>query len=495
MRQWCSSVPAILIAAVLSGCATPLQKAIIRGDDEAVRRIIGAGADVEGLGWGTDKQESPLYTAAVTDNLRAAQLLVAKGAKVDRILSYGRHPLKQAAFWGYTDMVSFLLGAGADPEAGGPETALVLAACVPGNRVSNPIDKGIMKLLLEKGADPNRSGNLIVRIGDTPLACAARKGDAAAVRLLLKHGAEVDPAALDQAAGPVKRLLEEALAAAQGPTAPAAPSVPSAAAEASAKALGTSDIDKPGFRLAERPEDYAVVVGIGKYSDIPEARFAERDAEAVRDHLIAAGFPSRNVVHLAGEKAGYKSLEKYVEAWLPNNASRAGRVFFYFSGHGAPDPKTGEAYLIPWDGDPDYLERTGYPIKRLYEKLSALKAKEVIVAMDACFSGAGGRSVLAKGARPLVMKVDAGTAPQNLTVFAATSGSQITSALEDQGHGTFTYYFLKGLSGAAKDGSGAVTAKGLYDYLKPKVQDAARRQNRDQEPVLHGSGDKELVRF
>jgi len=203
-----------LIAAVLSGCATPLQKAIIRGDDEAVRRIIGAGADVEGLGWGTDKQESPLYTAAVTDNLRAAQLLVAKGAKVDRILSYGRHPLKQAAFWGYTDMVSFLLGAGADPEAGGPETALVLAACVPGNRVSNPIDKGIMKLLLEKGADPNRSGNLIVRIGDTPLACAARKGDAAAVRLLLKHGAEVDPAALDQAAGPVKRLLEEALAAA-----------------------------------------------------------------------------------------------------------------------------------------------------------------------------------------------------------------------------------------------------------------------------------------
>jgi len=295
--------------------------------------------------------------------------------------------------------------------------------------------------------------------------------------------------------GHQRHHAQEALAAAQGPTAPAAPSVPSAAAEASAKALGTSDIDKPGFRLAERPEDYAVVVGIGKYSDIPEARFAERDAEAVRDHLIAAGFPSRNVVHLAGEKAGYKSLEKYVEAWLPNNASRAGRVFFYFSGHGAPDPKTGEAYLIPWDGDPDYLERTGYPIKRLYEKLSALKAKEVIVAMDACFSGAGGRSVLAKGARPLVMKVDAGTAPQNLTVFAATSGSQITSALEDQGHGTFTYYFLKGLSGAAKDGSGAVTAKGLYDYLKPKVQDAARRQNRDQEPVLHGSGDKELVRF
>ena len=45
-------------------------------------------------------------------------------------------------------------------------------------------------------------------------------------------------------------------------------------------------------------------------------------------------------------------------------------------------------------------------IAALKAKAEALKAKEVIVAMDACFSGAGGRSVLAKGARPLVMQVD-----------------------------------------------------------------------------------------
>ncbi len=92
-------------------------------------------------------------------------------------------------------------------------------------------------------------------------------------------------------------------------------------------------------------------------------------------------------------------------------------------------------------------------------------------------------------------KVETGTVPQNLTVFTAASGEQITSTLEDQGHGTFTYYFLKGLSGNAKDASGAVTAQGLQNYLKPEVQDAARRQNRDQEPVLHGQGDRELVRF
>jgi uncharacterized caspase-like protein len=87
------------------------------------------------------------------------------------------------------------------------------------------------------------------------------------------------------------------------------------------------------------------------------------------------------------------------------------------------------------------------------------------------------------------------TIPERLTVFAAAEGDQITSTLEEQGHGTFTYYFLKGIGGDAKNTAGAVTAKGLYSYLKPKVQDAARRQNRNQDPVLHIKGDRELIKF
>ncbi|PKN75275.1 MAG: hypothetical protein CVU52_06195 [Deltaproteobacteria bacterium HGW-Deltaproteobacteria-10] len=256
-----------------------------------------------------------------------------------------------------------------------------------------------------------------------------------------------------------------------------------------------SDIDKPAYRLSERKDDFAVVVGIGKYLEIPDAQFAERDAEAVKNHLIAMGFPSRNVVHLSGERAGYKAIEKFVETWLPKNTDEKSRVFFYFSGHGSPDPQTGKAYLLPYDGDPNFLENTGYPISRLYAKLNTLPAQEVIVILDACFSGSGGRSVLAKGARPLVLTSDKMTIPERLTVFAAAEGDQITSTLEEQGHGTFTYYFLKGISGDAKGTAGAVTAKGLYSYLKPKVQDVARRQNRNQDPVLHIKSDRELIKF
>ncbi|NLO92122.1 MAG: hypothetical protein GX410_09075, partial [Elusimicrobia bacterium] len=83
----------------------------------------------------------------------------------------------------------------------------------------------------------------------------------------------------------------------------------------------------------------------------------------------------------------------------------------------------------------------------------------------------------------------------HLELFAAASGDQITSTLDDQGHGTFTYYFLKGLTGGAATADGSLTAQGLYDYLKPKVQDAARRQNRDQTPDLQGThGSMELLK-
>lgn len=246
-----------------------------------------------------------------------------------------------------------------------------------------------------------------------------------------------------------------------------------------------SDVDKPKYKLPEDPNNFALVVGIEKYSDVTEALYAERDALAVRDHLLAMGYPQRNIILLTGNKATKTGLMKNIETWLPRNTTENSSVFFYYSGHGAPDVKSGQAFLVPWDGDPQFLEDTAYPIKRLYEKLGALKAKRVIVAMDSCFSGAGGRSVLAKGSRPLVNKAEVlDSIDDKIVAFSAAGGDQISGTMDAEGHGAFTYYLLKGLGGEAGDSAGRVTVKSLYDYLSPKVADAARRQNRDQTPQL-----------
>lgn len=250
----------------------------------------------------------------------------------------------------------------------------------------------------------------------------------------------------------------------------------------------TSDVDSPVRRGPERPDDFALVIGIEEYQSLPRADFGVRDAQTVRKHLEALGVPPRNIVSLEGAAATGNKLQSYLEEWLPLNVKPASTLYVYYSGHGAPDTKSGDAYLVPWDGDPKFLKTTAYPLKKLYADLGKIKARRVVVALDACFSGAGGRSVLAQGARPLVVTVNDGVpATENLVVLAAASGDEITGTLNEQGHGIFTYYFLKGLSGeASKDG--AVTPQSLYDYLKPRVQDEARRQNREQTPALAGAG-------
>ena len=244
-------------------------------------------------------------------------------------------------------------------------------------------------------------------------------------------------------------------------------------------------MDAPKFKFAEDPNKFALVIGIESYSDVPAAQFAVRDAEAIKRYLLALGYPERNVILLTDQRAGKSAMEKYIEAWLPRNTDEKSNVFVYFSGHGAPDPATGQAYLVPWDADAKYLDTTGYPVKRLYEKLNGLKAKTVMLAMDACFSGAGGRSVLAAGTRPLVGRIDVGSGTAGrVGAITASASDETTGTYSDSGHGLFTYHLLKGLESKG----GKATLRELIDYASPKVRDAARRDNRDQTPQLVGNG-------
>ncbi len=249
-----------------------------------------------------------------------------------------------------------------------------------------------------------------------------------------------------------------------------------------------SDADTPRYRGAQDPNAYALIVGVETYANLPPAEFAERDARSVRAHLSALGVPDRNIVLLTGAEASRAGLSKNLEAWLANNVSRESTVYFYYSGHGAPDVKTREAYLVPADGDPRYLEVTGYPVARLYKTLADLPVKRVLVALDSCFSGAGGRSVIPRGTRPLVTELRQAPLGGNLTVLAASDADEITGTAESQGHGLFTYHLLTGLNGAGRDPGGRVTVDSLYGYLKDRVADAAKRDNRDQHPTLRGSG-------
>lgn len=441
---------------VLAGCATPLTTAVEKRDIQEIKALLDSGANINEPGG--DPAFTPLIFAIRYKYFDVAKLLIERGADVNF-----SSPLTYAA------------------EAG---------------------DINMVNLLIEKGADVNLNQGM-----GPPLTEAARHGKFAIIERLLEKGADLEYtlAWCEQTSSNYMGLLRDYYA----PCVTTLRSVKAkreTSVQQAAKSrdltnkdvklqLGqpASDVDTPpSRRVKTNANAYAIVIGIEQYRQkLPRADYATHDARIVTDYLTKVlGYPEENVVTLLNEHASNVDLAKYFEKWLPNNVETGSTVFVYFSGHGAPDLKSGGAYLVPYDGDPSFIAETGYSLKRMYDALGKLPAKEIVVALDSCFSGAGGRSVLAKGARPLVMNL--GNIPvttRNMTIMTAASGDQISSTYEEKGHGLFTYFMLKGIKDEdvlKKDGSIAIHS--LFSYLKPQVERMARRQyNNEQSPQLISS--------
>jgi ankyrin repeat protein len=144
----------------------------------------------------------------------AARVLIASGAQVNTTDPDGTTALVLAIINGHYDTAALLAEKGADPNIGDTAGMAALYAAVDmstlGEVYGRPARKSTSKLtpldlmavLLAHGANPNAQltsvtlarahtpGEGTLGAGTTPLMRAARNGDAAAMRLLLEHGAD-----------------------------------------------------------------------------------------------------------------------------------------------------------------------------------------------------------------------------------------------------------------------------------------------------------------
>ena len=392
---------------------------------------------------------TPLHTASGDGDTKTVVELLEKGKYDINERAYDCTPLHYAAMYGQIDTVRLLLDRGAD----------IHAKCKGWDSLTYAASQGhadVAKLLIDRGIDIDNAMANLDRYGGS--------NSKAGIKLLERLAQN-------------KNKSTQTVAAKSSPDRSDPPSI-------------KSDIDEiPTIMVEPRRNAFAVVIGIENYRSLPKSDYSGKDAALVKSYLKVLGYPERNIDVMTDEKATRTDIEKSLEAWLPNRTKKDSTVIVYFSGHGAPEPSTGEAYIVPYDGDPNYLSVTGYPLKRLYERLGKLEAKEIIVVLDSCFSGAGGRSVLAKGARPLVMIAATGGLSSNMAVMTATQGSQISTSSPEKGHGVFTYYFLK----AIKEGN--KTLAEIYENIKPQVEDEAKQLNVQQSPSINPDVERLRGRF
>ncbi len=234
-----------------------------------------------------------------------------------------------------------------------------------------------------------------------------------------------------------------------------------------------------------QPAAYALIVGIERYRDAPAAIGARRDAERFAELAkTTLGVRPDNLRVVIDDRATHGDIKKSLD-WLKANVPSNGRIYFFYSGHGAPDAAQGTPYLLPYDGDAKFVDQTAMPLAEVMQTLGASRAKEVLAVVDSCFSGAGGRSVLPEGARPLV-KVREAVPVAHVTLFSAASGAEISGPAEGNDGGLFSKYVAEGIgTGAADiDGDGTITLRELADWVGPRVAREAKRANRDQNPGL-----------
>ena len=248
---------------------------------------------------------------------------------------------------------------------------------------------------------------------------------------------------------------------------------------------GKSDVDIniPETKVSNE-KTFAYIIGNEDYEVVSSVQYAKNDGRTFAEYCQKTlGLPKENVKYrenvtfgkLLNLMAQIKSTAKAYNGDL--------NIIFYYAGHGIPNEETKDAYILPTDADGRQTEGC-YSLNRLYEELGGLNAHQVVVFLDACFSGAKRDGEMIADARGVALKFKPGKAQGNMVIFSAATDDQTALPWDDKGHGLFTYFLLKKM----QESKGDVTLKELGDYIRTNVsQKATNVNNKEQTPTVIAS--------
>lgn len=191
----------------------------------------------------------------------------------------------------------------------------------------------------------------------------------------------------------------------------------------------------------------ALVVGIDNYPTTP-LHGCINDASAFANTMEKNGDGSPNfAVKLQTDVPTKSGLKALIIELFSGDSDIA---LLYFSGHG--DLNTIGGYIVT----PDYKQYDeGVSMDEILTIANKSKAKDKIIILDCCHSGAFGSPATSGGTTAQII--------EGVVVLTASRDSE--AALEVNGHGVFTSLLLDALQGGATDLRGHITPGSVYAYI------------------------------
>lgn len=280
--------------------------------------------------------------------------------------------------------------------------------------------------------------------------------------------------------------------------------------EPNAKSLTHKEGGPEVVILPDRAKRYALVIGIDKYTsdaNITTLKGAANDARSIAEALVKyADFDRDNVFLLTSDETdttkqptktvimrALKNLKGYIE--------QDGMLVVAFSGHGVERQSDHKVFLLPADAssNPEDYEESAIAVDRVKELIKQTNAGQVMLLLDSCRNdptagkGSEDNKLTKNHADAFNMK---GSGVRAFATLYAASEGQRAWEYQDKKQGYFSWAFVEGLKGAARDpNTGEVTLDSLTTYVAAEVERRARMAGKHQRPwfVKEGYGDKLII--
>jgi hypothetical protein len=247
---------------------------------------------------------------------------------------------------------------------------------------------------------------------------------------------------------------------------------------------------------------HALVIGVGTYQHMSQYNvpIGAVDAQAVADTLqdpARCGYPAGQITLLQNESATRAAVLNALNE-LADKLDTESTLFLFFVGHGVYGTD-GNYYLTTHDSQlqgKQLKAGTGVSEAELIDKLRQVKAKRMLLVINACHSGELSPSFdigdEALNSEPPPQKLsDAllSTGEGRITITACRPQQKSWIGLGKLS--IFTQALVGGLNGAAPNNKGYISAFGLYEHVYFSAKEAAEDLGQTQEAeltVLKGVG-------